>query len=274
MPGVVAGVDVHVTGIRARHASGQALLVVDTTVLAEPSPPSDTKPSAGALPPAAGSELLAYAVVRDADEEVVGSVRGERLVPVGNGGVGTASGARGSRPGLRHRAVYELRPGSYDIRVAVVDPRAEQLGAAKLQIEITDAADAWDASDPWLGTADARGTLSSPVAGTFVTGQKAGVYLEVYQGEGPVLGGRIWRRDAATTVEVVESASISVPEPTQDPVYELRSVPLTAEGGIHRGTLWLPEVPPGSYVAEIRVDDSGLAKEKTALLPFRVVVGQ
>jgi VWFA-related protein len=285
LPGVVAGFDLQIEGIRARDASGQALLVVDTVVPEEQrilagagqSPAmSQLEPDNEVISevPAAAAPLLLYAVVRDADDNVAATVQAERLARPGDGAAATAISEPGLPAYLRHRAVYQLDPGSYDVRVVVVDPQTERLGAAKLEVEIADAAGEWDVSDLWLAIEDAGGATSSAVAGSFASGQKAGVYVEVYRGEGPVLSGRISDRAAAGTMEADDKISISGLEQAQGPSYEMPSLPLTHEGGIHRGTLWLPELPPGDYVLQVRVDDPLAGRERTTRVPFRVTSGR
>jgi VWFA-related protein len=276
LPGTVSGLDVSLEAIRARELDGQPLLIVDTAVAAGPVSGVAAGPASGATAlPTIGAafdlgSLLVYATVRDRDGRLVGSVERERLVPP-RGAVPPDPAGSLAAGYWMHRAAHRLDPGRYDVRVAVIDPVTERVGAAGRLVEIEDTAGEWEVSDPWLMIQDAAGQPSPVVEGRVPVGERVVAYVEVYEGVTPSVSGRITPATAAGQGDAPGGIGAGDPAGTDTAGPLGPSIPLTEAAGIHRGRIPLSELPAGHYVLEFRIDDPGAGRWKTVRLPLEVL---
>lgn len=277
LPGTVSGFDVVVQGVRAREADGQALLVVDTAVrLAAPragdiDSPGDAFPGmrrAGSGDLVDGRSLLVFSTVRNADGELVTTVEDERLTAPPAGDVKLSAAADPPVRYWTHRAAHRLPSGDYTVSVAILDPSTGRVGAAKLEVEINDAAGEWDISDPWLAAEAPDGSTLPVIGGRVPEGRRVFVYVEVYNGSAPTVGGRVvpFSGDDAdlriADAEVDDAAAANRRGP---------SIALTEANGVHRASVPLTALPAGSYLLDFYIDDPGAGRSKAVRLPLEVV---
>ena len=274
LPGTVSGFDVVVDGVRAREADGQAILILDTAVGtgAESVAGDNVVPlgAAGAAPLVDGRSLLLFATVRDRNGELVATVENQRLTPQGSSASMPRIGA-GAPFYWTHRVAHRLEPGDYDVSVAVIDRGSERIGASKLSVQIHDAAGEWDTSDPRLVVETADGSTTPVIGGQILAGLRVFMYVEVYNGVSPEVGGRVlpFAGDdpLEPTAEVGDPSDDAAPgEARKGP-----SIALTAEGELHHGSVPLMAMPAGHYLLDFYIDDTGAGRSRTVRLPLQVV---
>lgn len=260
LPGTVSGFDVVLQGVRAREADGQALLVLDAAVRAEGSE---------------GRSLLAFSAVRAANGELVATVENQRLTPalriVPTGAGITPAGSDATATAYwTHRSAHRLPPGDFDVSVAVLDPATERIGAARIEVVIEDAAGAWDTSDPWLVVEAPDGSTSPVIDGRVPEGGRVFMYVEVYNGANPEVGGRVVPYSGSVSSDAGDADVVEAPPANRTGP----SIPLIAADGVHRASIPVTALPAGHYLLDFYIDDIGAGRSKSVRLPLEVVASQ
>jgi VWFA-related protein len=273
LPGTVSGFDVAVDGVRARAADGQAILILDTAVGtgAEAASSDGVLPAgaAGEAPLVDGRSLLLFATVRDRNGEIVAMIENQRLTPQGSSASMPRIGA-GAPFYWTHRVAHRLEPGEYDVSVAVIDRRSERIGASKLSVQIPDAAGEWDTSDPQLVVETADGSTTPVIGGQILAGLRVFMYVEVYNGVSPEVGGRVLPFAGDDPLQLAaESRDRDEADPGE--ARHGPSIALTAEGELHHGSVPLTALPAGHYLLDFYIDDTGAGRSRTVRLPLHVV---
>lgn len=286
LPGTVSGLWVSAHGIRAREADGHALLIVDTAVrarrpdiVAQAASVASIDPTEGGFAPTDtvssidGRSLLVFSTVRGAGGELVETVENEHLVPAPAGSVPPAGSASERLSFWTHRAGHRLDPGTYKVSVTVLDPRSGRVGAASLDVEIADAASTWDTSDPWLVAEAPDGSTSPVIDGRVEAGRHVYMYVEVYHGVSPRVGGNV--RPLADTAELdIEGDTGEITEMAPGAARTGPSIALTEADGVHRANVPLTALPPGHYLLDFTIDDAGAGRSRIVRLPLEVVSTQ
>jgi len=262
-----------VDGVRARAADGQAILILDTAVGtgAEAASSDGVLPAgaAGEAPLVDGRSLLLFATVRDRNGEIVAMIENQRLTPQGSSASMPRIGA-GAPFYWTHRVAHRLEPGEYDVSVAVIDRRSERIGASKLSVQIPDAAGEWDTSDPQLVVETADGSTTPVIGGQILAGLRVFMYVEVYNGVSPEVGGRVLPFAGDDPLQLAaESRDRDEADPGE--ARHGPSIALTAEGELHHGSVPLTALPAGHYLLDFYIDDTGAGRSRTVRLPLHVV---
>ncbi len=164
-------------------------------------------------------------------------------------------GASAANAWLLSKQEWELRPGSYDLRVMALDDATGVVGTAQLDVEIPDADDnEWRAGDLMLVETVGDEDPVPVVQGRVRAESTVAATIEIRAGLQPVIDGWVRGADQAAG----EGA-------------ELLPLPLRRDGGAHRGAILLPSLPAGEYVFELRVTDSAAEREHLVRVPLHVV---
>jgi len=148
---------------------------------------------------------------------------------------------------------WELRAGTYELRIVMNDAATGRLGAKQIEVEVPRRSDDWSTSDPML-LASTDGNTPQPIFGGVATaGQRVDVYVEVSAGREPVLSGDLF--DAAGTTRL-----------TQLPPLVLRR----DAAGIHRGSLRLRGLPVGRYSLRVAITDAAADRHANYMLNIEV----
>ena len=158
----------------------------------------------------------------------------------------------------------ELEPGSYDLRIMAVDEATGRVGTTRLRVEIPKVGD-----DEWRlqrvillelgGEDDDDEDKGMPVVqGRVRAGRQVTATVVVDGGQDPAVSAIV--RSAGQPAEAAE-------EP------ESFSQELRRRRGEHRGTLALPQLPPGEYVLQLRITDPLAEREEVVEIPLMVVAG-
>ncbi|MFQ5742708.1 MAG: VWA domain-containing protein [Acidobacteriota bacterium] len=218
---------------------------------------------------ARSATLDVHAVVLDGDK--ISDQATEKLVA--RTGPAVATGAAGSdRPVLPRRppgyVVYRhewtLAPGSYDLRVAVIDSTSGRVGATRRALEIPEPPKGWATSEPLLVASDPSGATQPMVGGRALTGQTLRVFVEVYSGMQPILSGRVFSDSGEQTDPDASGAKVQSARLFPTPLRRTAT-------NIHQGTLLLPTgLPTGDYILQVVITDPAAGRHKIFRLPFRV----
>jgi len=238
-------------------------------------------------PPSGGPNLLTAVAIDGADVGVAVGSQGEREVsldvhmvildgegvvdqgheqlagrtaPDGSFRPGSGGGLKPTLVGfLAYEREWELPPGAYTVNVAVLDNISGKVGATSLDVDVAGPDEGWGISDPIIATVDDAGRVQPVVLGHLLEGQSASVFVEVYGGVRPVLGGRV-HLDPADGGDPAQGA-------------RLFSMAMRPSGpGLHRGSLLLPPgMPPGRYVVELQITDEAMRRDETVPINLRVV---
>jgi hypothetical protein len=147
---------------------------------------------------------------------------------------------------------WALPPGEHDIRVVVNDEGGGRLSAAQLAVEVPASAGEWATSDLVLTVTDGHRPSQPLIENELFPGETLEIHMEVDGGREPVFSGRVLGPDPEVLVA------------------ELPGSPMTRDStGIHRGSLWLEEMPPGSYTLEVRVADPLVNEEREFRVPLQ-----
>jgi VWFA-related protein len=156
---------------------------------------------------------------------------------------------------LLSKQEWELRPGSYDLRVMAIDDATGAVGTAQLDVEIPDIEeDAWHVGDVMLIETRDDETSLPVVQGRVRADSTVVAAIEVRGGRQPVADG--WVR--------------GVDQPAGEGA-SLIPLPLRRERGGHRGTILLPPLTPGEYVLELRVADAAPEREHLVETALHVI---
>jgi hypothetical protein len=204
-------------------------------------------------------------IAAEADDDLTAQVRDAR----GPGGeVQDQDGAAAPRPQagiVAYRRGWPLEPGTYDVRVAMLDELGGKVGAAQLEVDMPEESEGWRTSDPMLIRTEEDAEALPIVQGRFEAGQSVGALLEVRDGVEPLLSGEILAPRAAGDEDV--------------PWYSLRTIQTLSPvhlrdigSGIHRGGIELPrDLMPGRYLLHVVVTDDPVEEEKTFEVPLEVL---
>lgn len=152
---------------------------------------------------------------------------------------------------------WELRPGSYDLRIMAIDDATGTVGTVQLDVEIPDiGSDEWHAGDLMLTETRGDEAPVPVVQGRVRAGSTVVATIEVFGGLRPVVDG--WVRGAD---QLSGEGARLIP------------LPLRREGGAHRGTVLLPSLAPGEYVLELRVTDAAAEREHLVEVSLHVIDG-
>jgi hypothetical protein len=179
-----------------------------------------------------------------------------------------ATGASGGAPitgFVAYRRGWPMQPGTYDVRVAIIDEVAGNVGAAQLEVEIPEEIEGWRTSDLMLIRTEEEAGNQPIVQGRFESGQSIGALLEVRDGTEPALSGEI--------LSPRGYGEEDTPWYTLRTIQTLTPVRLRAVGpGIHRGGIELPrDLMPGRYLLHVVVSDDPAGQEKTFEVPLEVL---
>ncbi len=152
-----------------------------------------------------------------------------------------------------------LDPGTYDFRVAVLDPATGHIGAAQIDVEVPEPSIDWRTSDLMLGVVDDEGTTRPLVAGKAPERSSLHAFAEVYGGASPVASVRLLLRD---------ERGIAADEPWA----EVEARPLRRySDNVHRADIELPRfLPPGEYVVEVAILDFRTRGEALLRTPIEI----
>lgn len=152
---------------------------------------------------------------------------------------------------------WDLRPGSYDLRIMAIDDATGTVGTAQLDVEIADVdADEWHAGDLMLTETRGDEAPVPVVQGRVRAGSTVVATIEVRGGLQPLIDG--WVRGAG---QLAGEGTRLIP------------LPLRREGGAHRGAVLLPSLTPGEYVLELRVADAAADREHLVEVSLHVIDG-
>jgi hypothetical protein len=165
----------------------------------------------------------------------------------------TAAGQAANRPFV-YVHTWALPPGEHDVRVVVRDTASGRLGAAQLELEVPEPAREWSTSDLMLTVSDSDHPPQPLIDDEMVFGEHLEIYVEVYRGRRPRLSGSLKRAYS------------------QGPPRQLAELSLPRDAArIHRGALWLENVPPGQYLLEAVVTDEDAGEETTFQTMLKVL---
>jgi hypothetical protein len=264
LPGTVSGLDLSVQAVRARTPDGQAVLIVDTFLRIS----GDETGEPGPLHP--GGTLVS-GIVSDTASNVIAEVEQERFTQQVVGGAGGEMLTTAPAGYWMHRAVHRLDPGSYEVRVAAVEPASERVGAAELETVVVKPRGLWDVSDPWLAVQHPDGSTSPVVRGEVNIGESLVAYFEVYNGASPRIGGRVKTVDPASGQGPMTEMLANEVDRAPDATPRGPAVNLTDSGGVHIGWVPLSDLPAGTYLLEFDIDDLGDGRARTVRLPLHVL---
>lgn len=154
---------------------------------------------------------------------------------------------------------WTLEPGSYDFRIAVLDPMSGHIGATQLAVEVPEPSTGWRTSDLMLGFVDDTGATLPLVGGRATAGSPLLAFAEVYGGASPMASIRVMR--------VAENG-----EWGDEPWAEVDTAPLRKHiDNVHRATIELPVfLGPGSYLIELVIVDFITRNETLLRAPLEI----
>lgn len=243
-PGTVGGLPIQAKAFRRFGPTGepvtQIVAVVERPVAR---PDTDGVPDTTGVDP---SLLEFYTVVLRGDDVV-----DEFRQTVSSLGVATAA-ASGSE-----RFVYvhdlDLDPGNYELRLAAQGTADDELGATRLQFEVREQADGWQASDLLLLSGDGVRQIRPLVVDSIEAGEVLTAYVEVSGGRAPTLAGWVFQANGTT------------------PLAQVPRVPMQADDSpIRKGTLRLRGLGAGNYVVHVEVFDTPAGESATFRVPIAV----
>lgn len=154
---------------------------------------------------------------------------------------------------------WTLDPGTYDFRVAVLDPATGNIGAAQIEVEVPERSMDWRTSDLMLGVLDNGGSPQPLVTGKAPSQSSISAFAEVYGGAAPM---------ATLRVLPVDELGETVGDPWV--VVESEALPLYRDN-IHRADIELPRfLPPGNYVVELVIIDFTTRNETLLRAPIEI----
>ncbi len=165
---------------------------------------------------------------------------------------------------ITHLTSLYLKPGAYDLRVALVDQNSGRTGVAHHVVRVPNRPQSgWLAGDLILLQGGASGPSHLVVQNTVAPGSQIDAQVSVTAGERPIVTGRVLkladREDDPNEADVVWT---SVNPATV----------LEADGIIHRGTLTLPStLPPGDYIVVVDVADGTGGSSQTIRSRFTIL---
>jgi hypothetical protein len=242
LPGTVTATP---AGARAFHMwSDDGQPVIDLAIAVETQADVWRGPEARAVRP--WKELHVMAL--DSRGEIVDEFHMEVLPP--ETGVPAADGSIAPEASTLPRPYifvhsWTLPPGRYDVRLVVKDEISGELGATQLDLEVRENTAEWSTSDLMLTVTDGVQPSQPLVENEVIYGERLEIYVEVFGGVEPAISGSIF--GAYSDEAIVEFPEFALPIDT---------------AGIHRGAVWLQDIPPGTYTLDMRVTDPQAGKSK------------
>ena len=251
LPGTVTEIEVEAEAYRKWTTQGRAIVQIAVNIEGEV--------TRGMIESGSGLEL--HLVVLDSDRNIVRQTsRGIQATPEL-----TAYGAVTATIPFTYfdENWWNLDPGGYDVRLVVRDGLSRQLGATRVLLEIPDSTIGWRTSDLMLGIVGESTNPKPVVAHKSVEGQRLAAFLEVNGGLSPAISGSLYQVSKKEDDEKPELEHVSEVRPAL-----LHRYP----DQVHRGALMLPEnMPPGSYIFEVRVEDPPADQERAFRVPLEIL---
>jgi len=248
LPGATNGLDVSAQVFRKWNTVGEPLLQLAVSIDGA-SPVIRSPTGADALP----LRVMFVALddqqrnVRRSDQEVL------RRVDEGD------TGDDGTPFVYFDRRWWSLDPGTYDFRVAVLDPASGHIGATQVAVEVPERSIDWRTSDLILGIVDEAGSTQPLVGGRAAAGSSILAFAEVYGGASPVASIRVLRPDEHGETGGEPWAAVAA-----------EALPRYVDN-IHRSDIQLPRfLGPGSYVIELVVVDFTTRNETVLRAPLDI----
>jgi len=157
------------------------------------------------------------------------------------------------------RRWWSLAPGTYDFRVAVLDPATGHIGATQLDVEVPRNSVGWRTSDLMLGILDDAGSAQPLAGGKAAMRSTIRAFAEVYGGTAPMATVRVLRHN--DNGEVADEPWAEV---------EAEALPRYIDN-IHRANIELPRsLTPGTYMVELVIVDFATRSETLLRAPLEI----
>lgn len=170
-----------------------------------------------------------------------------------------------------YRQTWELPAGRYEIRLAIADRILGRVGAKRLEFTLpTSDGNPWLLADPVVVSAATSADPLEPVpSNRIVYGARTGIYLEVNNGAFPVARALVSpARDSLASPLEAAGDRQGAAGPGGHRVYEIA---LELRDGVHRGTIRLPGLPPGTYSLTLEVADESVGESNELEMDLRIV---
>ncbi len=167
--------------------------------------------------------------------------------------LGVASAATSGSEQFVYVHDLDLEPGNYELRLAAQGTADGELGATRLEFEVRERAEGWQASDLLLLAGDDARQIRPLVTDSIEAGEVLTAYVEVSGGRAPTLAGWVFQADGTT------------------PLAQAPRVPMQADDSpIRKGTLRLRGLGVGNYVVHVEVFDTPAGESATFRVPIVV----
>lgn len=237
LPGTVTGFEVRAAAYHRWSEAGEPLLQLVTWV----DLPESVKRRSAAVTGSAEAPLEYHAAALSPTGLLVDEIHQDVYPEAGARG---QKGEETDRPFV-HIHDWSLRPGSYELRLAVRERAGGRLGATRLEVEVREPEDAWQTSDLILTSARGNET-PRPILGSEARADEViSAYVEVAGGLSPLISGLVTPAGEGVRPAVLPAVNLEA-----DAV------------GIHRGGLRIRGLPPGSYVLHIMVTDPDVKMQR------------
>ena len=127
------------------------------------------------------------------------------------------------------------------------------LSATEIEVEIPEESDEWLVSDLIVTATDGTSAPWPLVDNTVAVGDLLLPYIEVAEGDTPLITGDVFSADGDELIMVIKARLL--PE----------------AGGVHRGALPVPMLPAGDYILQIVITDPPLKRHKLFRQPLTVI---